>query len=206
MRKEEKERRILAAAERLFTERRFHEVKMDDVSRAAGVGKGTIYRYFKDKDDLFVRLVITGFDDLCGRVSDIAAEEAPLRERLIRLSAAVRDSHARRMPLFRMMHGEHARLSAARRDLHDSFHKGRDRLLSALGGIFREGARSGVLRRDLPPETLAACFLGMMRGRAAPSGRARRGPSDPVVTLFLDGAAARSSLNAGARSARRSAM
>ncbi|NJL30924.1 MAG: TetR/AcrR family transcriptional regulator, partial [Phycisphaerales bacterium] len=32
--------------------------------QAAGVGKGTIYRYFKDKDDLFFSTAAQGFEDL----------------------------------------------------------------------------------------------------------------------------------------------
>ena len=38
-----KERRIMEAAERLFTSRRFHEITLEEVAQAAKVGKGTIY-------------------------------------------------------------------------------------------------------------------------------------------------------------------
>ena len=49
-----KRERILRAATELFAERDFHRVLMDEVARRAEVGKGTLYRYFKTKDDLFV--------------------------------------------------------------------------------------------------------------------------------------------------------
>lgn len=45
-------RRILEAAERLFAERGPENVSMDDVSRAAGVGKGTLFRRFGDRASL----------------------------------------------------------------------------------------------------------------------------------------------------------
>ena len=50
---------IMRAAERLFHNRRFHEVTLEEVAEAAQVGKGTIYRYFADKDDLFFQVAFT---------------------------------------------------------------------------------------------------------------------------------------------------
>lgn len=44
--------KVLAAAERLFDEHGVQNVAMDDIARAAGVGKGTLYRRFGDKSGL----------------------------------------------------------------------------------------------------------------------------------------------------------
>jgi AcrR family transcriptional regulator len=63
--------RVLRAAERLFAERGAAKVSMEDVARAAGVGKGTLYRRFPDRAALadalldeherrLQRLVLTG--------------------------------------------------------------------------------------------------------------------------------------------------
>ena len=49
--------KILAAAEVMFASKRFHEVLMDDIAIGAGVGKGTIYRYFKNKEELYAALL-----------------------------------------------------------------------------------------------------------------------------------------------------
>lgn len=49
--------RMLDAAGRLFGTQRFHEVRMDDIAAEAEVGKGTLYRYFSDKEELFLALV-----------------------------------------------------------------------------------------------------------------------------------------------------
>ena len=51
---DDKREAILAAASIEFAERDFHQVLMDDVSARAGVGKGTLYRYFPTKDELFI--------------------------------------------------------------------------------------------------------------------------------------------------------
>ncbi len=61
----DKRQQIMLAAERLFLGRPFHEVTTDQVAHEAHVGKGTIYRYFKSKDDLFFETAHRGFDELC---------------------------------------------------------------------------------------------------------------------------------------------
>jgi AcrR family transcriptional regulator len=48
---------VLAAAERLFAERGATEVSMEDIARAAGVGKGTLYRRYPDRAALAVALL-----------------------------------------------------------------------------------------------------------------------------------------------------
>lgn len=50
-------RRILEAAERLFTDRGVAAVSMDDVAAAAGVGKGTLYRRFGDRAGLGIAVL-----------------------------------------------------------------------------------------------------------------------------------------------------
>jgi|HubBroStandDraft_1064217.scaffolds.fasta_scaffold36864_1 AcrR family transcriptional regulator len=63
-RDENKHRSIIAAAGRLFSSKPFHLVRLDEVAQAAGVGKGTLYIYFKSKEDLYFGLVYDGFADL----------------------------------------------------------------------------------------------------------------------------------------------
>ena len=48
-----KRRRILNAARQLLIERDFQEIVLDDVAKRAGVAKGTLFLYFKNKEDLF---------------------------------------------------------------------------------------------------------------------------------------------------------
>src|SRR5437016_3457768 len=48
---------MLDAAARLFGSQRFHEVRMEDIAADAAVGKGTLYRYFSDKEDLYLALL-----------------------------------------------------------------------------------------------------------------------------------------------------
>ena len=52
----DKRERILGAAERIFARHGFFAAKVSDVAKEAGVADGTIYLYFKSKDDLLISL------------------------------------------------------------------------------------------------------------------------------------------------------
>jgi AcrR family transcriptional regulator len=56
--------KILSVAGRLFAAHRFHETRMEDIASAAEVGKGTLYRYFKDKDELYTALLVRAAQEL----------------------------------------------------------------------------------------------------------------------------------------------
>jgi TetR/AcrR family transcriptional regulator len=52
----EKQERILRAATQLFAERGFNRSDMDEIAKRARVAKGSLYNYFKSKDDLFLHV------------------------------------------------------------------------------------------------------------------------------------------------------
>ena len=54
--KTEKKNRIIEAAVKVFAEKGFYLAKVSDVAKAANVADGTIYLYFKNKDDLLINL------------------------------------------------------------------------------------------------------------------------------------------------------
>ena len=61
---------IVEAALRIFAERGFHATSLEDVAAAAGITKGTVYWYFKQKDDL-LRAVAGRVSPLVGRLQDL---------------------------------------------------------------------------------------------------------------------------------------
>lgn len=63
---EQKRVNILAAAAELFASQPFHKVVLSDVAEKAGVGKGTLYIYFKSKEDLYFSVLLGGFSNLVG--------------------------------------------------------------------------------------------------------------------------------------------
>jgi TetR/AcrR family fatty acid metabolism transcriptional regulator len=81
--------KILHAAGHLFGTRRFHEVRMEDIAAEARVGKGTLYRYFKDKDELYLKLVGRASETFSGRIREAVARAAGARAGLVALTRTV---------------------------------------------------------------------------------------------------------------------
>ena len=69
---------ILAAALDEFSARGFAAARLDDVARRAGVAKGTIYLYFKDKEALFQELVRFQIGPVVGALEAVLASDLPL--------------------------------------------------------------------------------------------------------------------------------
>ena len=83
-RRTERREAILAAALEEFSARGFAATRLDDVAQRAGVAKGTIYLYFRDKESLFQELVRAMLSPLVGVI-----EAAPMRDLPIRAVAQI---------------------------------------------------------------------------------------------------------------------
>jgi AcrR family transcriptional regulator len=69
---------ILSAALDEFSARGFAATRLDDVARRAGVAKGTIYLYFRDKESLFQELIRTMLTPLVGTIEALGKADLPI--------------------------------------------------------------------------------------------------------------------------------
>ena len=197
--RQSKRDQIMKAAEHLFTNRRFHEITLDEVARAAGVGKGTIYLHFADKEDLFFQVATSGFTQLCEIVERGTATGEPFHEGLVAVCRQISAFFQRRRQLLRMMQTEDGRMASEHGAMRERWLTHRRPLVAALGKILAAGVREGVVREDVPPEALASFLLGMLRTRAREMEASDDISLDVVVRLFLFGANA--GIGVSARSA-----
>lgn len=72
---EKKKSQIFEAALQVFAKDGYHKATIDKVAALSGVGKGSIYRYFKSKEDLFEQLLINKYREIVERVSEIFSRE-----------------------------------------------------------------------------------------------------------------------------------
>jgi len=187
----DKRQRIMAAAERLFKARQFHEITLDEVARVAQVGKGTLYLYFADKNDLFFQTAVAGFDDMCELLRRHPVTEGSIRQELQQACETISAFFQKRRPLFRMILAEGERALGKGGGLRQRWNRHRKKMTQAVAEIIARGVQRGEVRDDIPPEALAEYFLGMLRTRAnelqefsgPPGGR------DALVDLFVRGLA-----------------
>jgi AcrR family transcriptional regulator len=63
MRAELRKNQILECAKGLFSKKGYYKTHVEDVLREAGIGKGTFYQYFRNKEDLFISLLVKFLDE-----------------------------------------------------------------------------------------------------------------------------------------------
>jgi len=77
---------ILAAAIKLFSEKGFEETSIEELARAAGVGKGTIYGYFSTKQEIFLAFCEDEIEYVFTRLEEEGDPAAPLLDQIVFLS------------------------------------------------------------------------------------------------------------------------
>jgi AcrR family transcriptional regulator len=155
-----KREQIVGAASRVFAARPYHVVRMDDVAAAARVGKGTLYRYFPSKEDLYLGVVAGAFDLLISELERVEAEGLAPEVALSRMIEAIVETFARHLPFFRLMQQGEARLFLRKKQV---VRARRDRIADGLARVLDRGAQTGVFRkvdRDLGPSMLIGLVWG----------------------------------------------
>ena len=186
----DRKNQIMKVVEQLATDRRFHEITLDEVAAAAGVGKGTIYRYFGDKNELFFQVATSGFDELCELLEQIVPADRDFPEKLSTVCQEIGRFFATRRQLLQMMQNEAGRIFWAKGRIRERWMAKREKLFAAVGEVLDEGVRAKIVRSDVSTEVLATFLLGMLRTMA----RDLYNADDPeeqyklLLELFLRGA------------------
>jgi AcrR family transcriptional regulator len=185
----DKRKRILRAAEKLFTTRRFHEVKLDDIVRDAHIGKGTIYRYFESKDDLLFQTALDGLDELQEVLERSIPAEGNFEEQILHAFRIIGRFSEKRRQWYRIMQAEANRMRCRRGQFRRRWRESRGRVATQLVGILQRGVAEGKVRKDVPPEAMAQVLLTMVDVRSRDMGdlpeKARS--NEMLIDLFCHG-------------------
>ena len=138
---------ILAAALDEFSARGFAAARLDDVARRAGVAKGTIYLYFRDKEALFQELIRSVIGPLIARFEAAAEIDLPARvvaERIVDMF--VREVYGtRRKDVIRLIIAEGPRFPK----LAEFYYREViSRVIAAVRGLLRRAAARGEIGAD----------------------------------------------------------
>lgn len=177
---------ILNAAERLFRNRRFDEVTMDEVASDAKVGKGTIYLYFQDKQDLFFQLALSGFSEIELTWQDILERSIPAGEKLIEMGERMGEMLESRESLFRLIHSQE--LMGRQPELKKVFHDQVMRLQKIVKSVLLSGIQEGLFRDDINLDAVECLYFGAIHGRfRRKMHQAQNLPVSTLVSLIIKG-------------------
>ena len=148
---------ILTAALDEFSTRGFEAARLDDVARRAGVAKGTIYLYFRDKESLFQELIRTMLTPVVGTIEAMGKTELPLSvlaERIVEIFVS-EVYETRRKDVIRLMISEGRRFPK----LAEFYYREvLARIISAVRSLLRRAAARGEVPEGLAdfPQIIAA--------------------------------------------------
>jgi AcrR family transcriptional regulator len=160
-RAEDRPREICAAALEVFAEKGFAAAKLDEIAKRAGVSKGTLYLYFKDKEELFRAVVRdTVAPNIEAVQQAVAAADLPFADvvRMFLSRFAEVTSHAPVGAVAKMVIGESRNFPELAKVWHDQV---ASRALGMLTGLIAKGQERGEVREG-DPRLHAFTLVGAM--------------------------------------------
>ena len=189
MPKKDKRQTILSCAEELFLSKRFDQVTLEDIRIRAQVGKGTIYRFFESKEDLYAHVLLAGLDTLYDTLQHTIQEHGSHEYKLAAAATALDQFFRRRRGLFRPLYASDARRMMRTPGRREEFRAHKKRILEPVAAIIRDGIADGSFRNTLPATAAARVFMSVVREGAAAEERDGTSPVpiEELLNLFLSG-------------------
>jgi TetR/AcrR family fatty acid metabolism transcriptional regulator len=182
---------ILRAAIRTFARSGFFNSKVADVAREAGVADGTVYLYFKNKDDILVSIFNHVMDEALAAGRASLAEVADPVEKLKKIVYAHLDRIGRDRDLAVVFQVE---IRSSTKFMEQFSATKVTEYLDLIRRVVEEGQSKGVFRSGLNTTIVAKVLFGALDEMATNWVLSRKrysliSTADPVIDLFLNGVA-----------------
>ena len=184
---------ILRAAIDVFADRGYFNAQVADVARAAGVAAGTVYLYFRSKDDLLISIFERGMREALSEGRAVVAALEDPQERLRRFARLHLERLGRDRNLAIVFQVELRQSTKFMERFSATLLRD---YLGLIRGTIADGQRVGRFRGDIKPTVAAKMLFGALDEMATNWILSRRrypleADADAVVDLFLNGATAR---------------
>jgi TetR/AcrR family fatty acid metabolism transcriptional regulator len=186
----DKRERILKAAIKVFAKNGFYATRVSELAKAAGVADGTIYLYFKNKDDVLITIFEEGIERLLTILRGVAESEEPFEhriQRIIELQLGLMEEQRDLAEVITVNLRQSSRL--LKQYATPLFMQ----YIDVIAGVVRDGQEQGAFRKDLNPRIVARSLFGAIDailltwalGEGDPP--ALRKAATHCASLFLEG-------------------
>ena len=155
----EKYKKIIDAATKVFAKKGFYNAKVSEIAQEAGIADGTIYIYFKHKDDILISLFEEKMQEVLDNMKQqISLESDPLKKiekfALVHLKL-IQDNK----DIAEIIQVELRQSSKFMKNYHNiKFFE----YLDLIGHIIQEGQEKGLVREDILPGIAKRAFFGAL--------------------------------------------
>jgi TetR/AcrR family transcriptional regulator len=155
--KEQRNEDILDAAQQVFFEKGLLIATMDEIAETAELSKGTLYLYYKSKEDLYLAVMMRGSHKLAEMFQRVIDSGATTLRKIIGIGEAYNEFFRTNPNYFRMIHYSqlpyfHRQVSAEMRGTCGIEHQ---KVWDLVFGIFKKGMEENLIRPDVNPAELA---------------------------------------------------
>lgn len=161
----ERRRQILDAAREVFLQKGFRATTMDEIAQRAELGKGTLYSYFRSKEELYVAVMNEGLEILFDRIEETLALPLEPEEVIRRLGEVYYRYYLEHRDYFRVFffleHGDVAK-ELPRELIQGNIERG-VRCLELFSRVVQRGVQQGVFA-PVDPWKAAVAFWGATNG------------------------------------------
>ncbi len=184
---------ILSAAEKVFAAKGFFPTTMSDIAREAEFGTGTLYKYFKSKEDLYFTLI----DEKVGEINHLVKAELSQKtlavERIKKVLGLQFEFFEQNRDFLRIYISERNRFEwTVKDDLGKGIHEKMVTYIDILAGVMRQGVKEGEFK-SMNPLDLAHALVGIVNSfifewLISPQPYPLISKLDTVLEIFLGGA------------------
>src|SRR5918993_1646314 len=180
---------ILRAATKVFAQRGYFQSQVADVARVAGVAAGTVYLYFKSKDDLLVSIFERSMNDVLGEARAAIDGVADPAARLQKIAQLHLERVGRDRDLAVVFQVELRQSVKFMERFSETFLQDYFKLIRQA---IADGQQAGAFRKDISATTSTKIFFGALDEMATNWVLSRRkydlsAEADAVVDLFING-------------------
>jgi AcrR family transcriptional regulator len=187
--KQNRKQQIMNGAKDLFLSKSLGSVRIEDIAQKTELSVGTIYQYFKSKEELFVSLNLSGLRRLRERAQEIAEDPTTsTEEKILRYKDAMYETYTDDpVALQAVIHGflEESAYTIGKELLKEIIDLGRE-LQAIVASIYEEGVRQGQFKKGhavAHSDIIWGMFLGIMLWEEA---KRRFNPEKDFLKSTLD--------------------
>ena len=148
----------IRSAAAVFAEKGFHGSCTRDIAEHLGIKQGSLYYYFKSKEEALGEVCLFGIEDYVDHMKVIAASDQSFEPKLIATITSHLSSYRERNEALKVYNDERLYLPKEKRRKLKSLGS---RYRQMLEGIFEEGVQAGALRESLDCHFAAQAVIGI---------------------------------------------
>ncbi len=181
--KEEKRRNIALACRELLLKHGINSLTIAQIAKTAGVGKGTMYEYFENKEDIVFEIITTFIEEHEKKLSALVSQPIPTKEKLFHFCYMIFEDEISRQHLAIYQNFLAISLINGTEEMERFRERCKIRFMMILDQILEEGIKLGDVERQMPflSSSLSLFITGLVVDSRLDSCDTKR-----EINMFLD--------------------